>query len=101
MILIAHVVLELRKDALIKRKEAMYEQREARVHALEARRDELQNRRDIQVIHRLETGSNSKVKKVIKIKIPKKAKLKTNIRHGELKLSSVFITWRVIFHIHF
>jgi hypothetical protein len=29
------------------------------------------------------------VKKVIKIKIPKKAKLKTNIRHGELKLSSV------------
>ncbi|MCC1498418.1 hypothetical protein, partial [Alcanivorax sp. 1008] len=29
------------------------------------------------------------MKKVIKIKIPKKAKLKTNIRHGELKLSSV------------
>jgi hypothetical protein len=82
-------VMELRKDELIKRKEALYEQREARRDALEARRDKLHNKRNAQVIHRLETGSNSKVKKVIKIKIPKKAKLKTNIRHGELKLSSV------------
>jgi len=30
----------------------------------------------------------SKIKRVIKIKIPKKAQLKTNIRHGELKIVS-------------
>ncbi|NNL82624.1 MAG: hypothetical protein HKP28_04485 [Winogradskyella sp.] len=30
-----------------------------------------------------------KVKKTLKIKIPKKAKLKMNVRHGELKISSV------------
>ena len=33
--------------------------------------------------------SNSKVKKTIKIKMPKKAKLKMNVRHGELKFASV------------
>jgi len=33
--------------------------------------------------------SNSKVKKTIKIKMPKKAKLKMNVRHGELKFTSV------------
>ncbi|WP_299101000.1 hypothetical protein [uncultured Winogradskyella sp.] len=82
-------VMEERREALDKRKEALYEQRDARRAALEARRSALQNRRNTQVIQRLESGSNSKVKKVIKIKIPKKAKLKTDIRHGELKLSSV------------
>lgn len=50
---------------------------------------ELEERRESILVKRLEAGNNSKVKKVIKIKIPKKAKLKTNIRHGELKLSSV------------
>jgi len=33
--------------------------------------------------------SNLKVKKTIKIKMPKKAKLKMNVRHGELKFASV------------
>jgi hypothetical protein len=33
--------------------------------------------------------SDSKVKKVIKIKIPKKARLKVNVRHGELTFASV------------
>ncbi|NRD24165.1 hypothetical protein HNV10_12970 [Winogradskyella litoriviva] len=81
--------LEQRKEALKNRKETLYKENEARRKALEARRDELNNRRDVRVIQRLESGTNSKVKKVLKIKIPKKAKLKTNIRHGELKLSSV------------
>lgn len=33
--------------------------------------------------------SNLKVKKTIRIKMPKKAKLKMNVRHGELKFTSV------------
>lgn len=53
------------------------------------RRQDAHQRREAAIVRRLESGNNSKVRKVIKIKIPKKAKLKTNIRHGELKISSV------------
>ncbi|MCA0132003.1 CCDC174 family protein [Winogradskyella alexanderae] len=56
---------------------------------MEERRKEMKERREVIFAKRFDSGSNSKIKKVIKIKIPKKAKLKTNIRHGELKLSSV------------
>ena len=35
------------------------------------------------------TSKNLNIKKVIKIKIPKKAKLNLNVRHGELKVSSL------------
>lgn len=34
-------------------------------------------------------GTNQHVRKVIKIKMPKKAKLKLNVKHGELKMVSV------------
>lgn len=34
-------------------------------------------------------NSNQKVKKTIKIKMPKKAKLKLNVKHGELKMASI------------
>ena len=37
---------------------------------------------------RVESMINSNVKRVIKIKVPKKAKLKLNVKHGELKLAS-------------
>ena len=36
-----------------------------------------------------EGEANQKVRKVIKIKMPKKAKLKLNVKHGELKMVSV------------
>lgn len=36
-----------------------------------------------------DNNSNSKIKKTIKIKIPKDAKLKVNVRHGELKFANV------------
>ncbi|WP_411895343.1 hypothetical protein [Winogradskyella sp. A2] len=67
------------------RNEALFERQEE----MKERRNEMREKREVMLNRRLESGSNSKVKKVIKIKIPKKAKLKTNIRHGELKLSSV------------
>ncbi|WP_299116080.1 hypothetical protein [uncultured Winogradskyella sp.] len=95
--------MEKRSEAMAKRHEKMAE-REARIaerHAervhelakreveMQERKNAMRNKREAMLVRRLESGSNSKVKKVIKIKIPKKAKLKTNIRHGELKLSSV------------
>ncbi|MFD2823296.1 TipAS antibiotic-recognition domain-containing protein [Lacinutrix iliipiscaria] len=44
---------------------------------------------DVETIFSSSSKSNSKVKKTIKIKMPKKAKLKMNVRHGELKIASV------------
>ena len=95
--------MEMRSEAMAKRQEKLVEreaklaERQAeraealalRAAELEKRHKENRDKRESVLVRRLESGSNSKVKKVIKIKIPKKAKLKTNIRHGELKLSSV------------
>ena len=78
-------VIEERAKAMEERSEAMAERSEK----MAKRHEHMAQRRESILTKRLESGSNSKVKKVIKIKIPKRAKLKTNIRHGELKLSSV------------
>ncbi|WP_179005884.1 hypothetical protein [Winogradskyella forsetii] len=77
--------MEQRSKAMEQRGEAM----EKRQEELAKRHEHLANRRESILVERLESGKTNKVKKVIKIKIPKKAKLKTNIRHGELKISSV------------
>ncbi len=50
----------------------------------------MQTRRESIVI-RGYRGGNSQVKRVIKIKMPKKAKLKLNVRHGELKIVSAIL----------
>jgi hypothetical protein len=57
---------------------------------MKERRKEMTEQRKAVLARSLESVGNDKVKKVIKIKIPKKAKLKTNIRHGELKVSSIY-----------
>ncbi|WP_458627309.1 hypothetical protein [Winogradskyella sp. PC D3.3] len=77
--------IEERAEAMEKSGESL----EKRQEALAKRHEYLADKRASILVKRLESGNNSKVKKVIKIKIPKKAKLKTNIRHGELKISSV------------
>lgn len=89
-------VMEKRGKAMEKRSEIMAKRREKNTEYMEERREEMEERRHLMrnkresiLVRRLESGSSSQVRKVIKIKIPKKAKLKTNIRHGELKLSSV------------
>ncbi|MDO1501109.1 hypothetical protein Q2T40_13295 [Winogradskyella maritima] len=76
--------MEKREESLAKRLESMEERQEALAERNEARRSALNNR----ALFR-SRGTNSDVKKVIKIKMPKKAKLKLNVRHGELKMSSV------------
>jgi hypothetical protein len=78
-------LMEKRTEEFAKRKEEMAKRKEE----IAKRHKGMAAQRQTILANRLESGSNSKVKKVIKIKIPKKAKLKTNIRHGELKLSSV------------
>ena len=85
-----------RKAAHAERKEALLERNAERKEALKERKEALLERREKQLakrktilLERSAARGNSKVKKVIKIKMPKKAKLKMNVRHGELKLSSV------------
>jgi hypothetical protein len=70
-----------REKRLAKRFEEREEALEKRMKEREARRAHLENR--------LESHKNNKVIKTIKIKMPKDAKLKVNVRHGELKFASV------------
>jgi len=54
---------------------------------MKEREERVENRRA--ELERTIENRTSKVKKTIKIKMPKDAKLKMNVRHGELKFSSV------------
>jgi hypothetical protein len=83
--------MEERAKAMEERGEAMKE----RGKALEERQKSLADRqkalaeREESLAKSLENKINTKVKKTIKIKMPKKAKLQMNVRHGELKFASV------------
>jgi len=74
-------------------REAMRAQRRAELELrraeMEAKRAKLRQNKDVLFLRGYEARDNSNLKKVIKIKIPKKAKLKLNVRHGELKVASV------------
>ena len=79
-----------RQAELMERQAERRERQAERAAEMELRRKEMRERKAaVGYARKLESGKNSNVRKVIKIKIPKKAKLKTNIRHGELKISSV------------
>ncbi|MHA7842843.1 MAG: hypothetical protein ACX93I_05955 [Winogradskyella sp.] len=80
-----------RQAELMERQAERRERQVERKKEMEERRQEMRKKREAAVgyARKLESTGNSKVRKVIKIKIPKKAKLKTNIRHGELKISSI------------
>lgn len=82
-------VMEERGEAMEKRQAELKARASEIISRQAERQGQLEERRASILSKHFEAGSNSKVKKVIKIKIPKKAKLKTNIRHGELKLASV------------
>ena len=83
-------VMEERAKAMEKRGEAL----EKRQEELAKRHEHMADKRELILVKHLESGSNNKVRKVIKIKIPKKAKLNTNIRHGELKIASQIYNMR-------
>lgn len=69
-----------RAEQMAQREKEMVARMKEREDRMEARHAELE--RSIE-------SRTGKVKKTIKIKMPKDAKLKMNVRHGELKLSSV------------
>ena len=72
--------MKSREKSMEVRAKALEKRHEARAKAMEKR-----NESRSKVMHL--RGSN--VKKTIKIRMPKKAKLNLNVRHGELKMSSV------------
>ncbi|MDT0557145.1 hypothetical protein RM697_00710 [Ichthyenterobacterium sp. W332] len=73
---------------LQERKEEQAERRERLDERLAEREAEMAKRQE-EIAKRLEHGGERNVKKTIKIKMPKEAKLNLNVRHGELKFSSV------------
>jgi hypothetical protein len=84
--------IEKRMEERAVRLEERHKQREER---LEKRSEELEKRLEERVERREELRErmidlrDGKVKRTIKIKMPKDAKLKVNVRHGELKFASV------------
>src|SRR5690606_35083021 len=86
-------IREERQKHLEERQKYLEEEREARTVEREARAEErklLAEERKAKIEQWITSGesSSSKVKKVIKIKMPKNAKLKVNVKHGELKFAS-------------
>jgi hypothetical protein len=88
-------VMEKRAQELQQRMEGREKERAERMEAREQELAERMKEREERVENRREElersieNRTSKVKKTIKIKMPKDAKLKMNVRHGELKFSSV------------
>ena len=78
--------MEERKVHREKERAERMEQREAHMHE----RKQLAEERRARVEELINSSAeiNSKVKKTIKIKMPKNAKLKVNVKHGELKFAS-------------
>ena len=60
--------------------------REKEKHA--QKREKLTKKREILIEKLVNKKTNSKVKKTIKIKMPKEAKLKVNVRHGEISFAA-------------
>lgn len=82
---------QAQKERVLAQKERIHEHKERvekqhRAHAKE--REKLASKRRVLVEKLVNKESNSKVKKTIKIKMPKGAKLKVNVRHGELEFAS-------------
>ncbi len=85
------------QQARSEEREAMRAEREAQRAQLRAEREaflakrnqEVKERQNALVVRGFKRNSSDKVRKVIKLRIPKKAKLNMNVRHGELKISSL------------
>ena len=96
-------MMKEREEMSKEREEMRKEAQELRQEAHEARREAMEEHRKVQknviiskhgkdgpnVFYRSADGErrNYKVKKTIKIKMPKSTKLKMNVRHGEVKLA--------------
>lgn len=91
----AHEAREKMHEERQERLEKVHEERE-RIHERISKerekhaekREKLTRDRRVLIEKLVNKESNSKVKKTIKIKMPKGAKLKVNVRHGELKFAA-------------
>ncbi len=75
---------EKNRERMIAARERQVKEREK----LAKEREKLAEKRRVKVEELVSKESKSKVKKTIRIKIPKEAKLKINVRHGELEFAS-------------
>lgn len=79
---------EIRQKAMEERRKAMEERRKLMEEKMEVRKNVVISGDAPRVFYRSGGESKSfKVKKTIKIKMPKSAKLDMNVRHGEVKLA--------------
>ncbi|MEM9362770.1 MAG: hypothetical protein AAGA43_09050 [Bacteroidota bacterium] len=80
----------LREKALAQREEVRKERNRQRDKIRARRVIRLQNSDDSNIFYFSDNGENKKfkVKKRIKVKMPKSVKLKMNVRHGEVKLAA-------------
>ena len=80
---------EIRMKAQEDRRKAMEEQRQLREEAREARRNVIISGDAPRIFYRSSAGESKsfKVKKTIRIKMPKSTKINMNVRHGEVKLA--------------
>ncbi|WP_166965593.1 hypothetical protein [Yeosuana marina] len=84
--------LHKRREEIYKKRadarEKLSEKREKQREEILKRREELADERRVKIEKMIHNNTDSKVKKTIKIKMPKDAKLKVNVRYGELKFAS-------------
>ena len=80
---------EVRRQAQEERRQVMEKRRKDMQEAREAQKNVIISRDAPRVFYRSSEGENKsfKVKKTIKIKMPKSARLNMNVRHGEVKLA--------------
>ncbi|WP_297795365.1 hypothetical protein [uncultured Eudoraea sp.] len=83
---------EIRREAMEERREIMEEQRKIAEKQRKIQKNVIISRqgKDSPTIYYRSSdggGKNYKIKKTIKIKMPKSTKLKMNVRHGEVKLA--------------
>ncbi len=81
--------MEDRSLVLEKRAKLMEEKVKARQNKSKERLKRIKLRPKRYDHHLFDSSVNQKIKKTIKIKMPKKAKLKLNVKHGELKMVSI------------
>ncbi len=76
-----------RERATAQRERAI-QRRQELVEKRVEKREKLASKRKVFIEKMVNKGSSSKVKKTIRIKMPKNAKLKVNVRHGEIEFAS-------------
>ena len=81
--------LEGRRESLLERTQKQSEEHRQALLQRSRQHQERGEKRKEELFKRLESRRNLKVKRTLKIKMPKDAELKMNVRHGKLKFASL------------